>query len=288
MTAPLVPAEVDLRGYEFMPLYGERLFTSETWLTGAAEAKVAMLRLWWHAYAKEVPAASLPNNDALLAEYAGYGVAIKAWRKVKAQVMRGFIECSDGRLYHENLAVWAIEAWAKRDEAVARKENERERQRRHRQERSDLFAKLRDLGIVPAFDAKTETLRETLQNAIVTRTATLETPTRHGDVTVDATAKDRTAKGQRSDSEVENRDVERTPGITAPAGDSHGANGKSARSKTKTGQDWDNEVWVAETGRHYGKPRHPNETAKAYRDRIYGVVQTEMREAKAETARRAR
>lgn len=112
--APLVPADVDLRGYEFMPLYGDRLFKSETWIAASADAKVAALRLWWHAYAHEVPAASLPDNDRLLAEYAGYGMATRAWQKIKPQAMAGFVLCSDGRLYHENLAAWALEAWAKR------------------------------------------------------------------------------------------------------------------------------------------------------------------------------
>jgi hypothetical protein len=111
---PLVPAEVDLRGYDFMPLYGDRLFSSETWVAASADAKVAALRLWWHAYAREVPAASLPDNDVLLSEYAGYGIAIKTWQKVRPAAMRGWNRCSDGRLYHKELAKWALEAWDKR------------------------------------------------------------------------------------------------------------------------------------------------------------------------------
>jgi hypothetical protein len=112
--APLVPAEVDLRGFEFMPLYGDRLFKSETWIGATPEGKVAALRLWWQAYGHEFPAASLPDNDTLLAEYAGYGVAVKAWLKLKPQVMRGWVKCSDGRLYHPFVADLVKEAWERR------------------------------------------------------------------------------------------------------------------------------------------------------------------------------
>jgi uncharacterized phage protein (TIGR02220 family) len=111
MTEPLVPADVDLRGYEFIPLFGDRLFGSETWIGITADAKLAALQLWWRAYAKEVPASSLPNNDALLSNYAGYGTQTNAWRKVKPQAMRGFVLCTDERWYHPFVAELALEAW---------------------------------------------------------------------------------------------------------------------------------------------------------------------------------
>lgn len=111
LPAPLVEAEVDLRGMPYMPLFGDRLFGSATWIAASAEAKVAALRLWWRSFAHEVPAGSLPDDDTLLSDYAGYGVAVKAWRKVKAQAMRGWILCSDGRLYHRTVAEVAMEAW---------------------------------------------------------------------------------------------------------------------------------------------------------------------------------
>lgn len=116
LPAPLVPAEVDLRGYEFMPLYGDRLFNSATWIAANYEARCAMLRLWWHSYAKEVPAGSLPDNETFLASYAGYGEAVKAWSKVKAAAMRGWKLCADGRWYHPVTAEIALESWAGRQE----------------------------------------------------------------------------------------------------------------------------------------------------------------------------
>jgi hypothetical protein len=111
---PLVPPEVDLRGMEFMPLKGDILFKSTTWVKGNHEARCAALRLWWHSFAHEVPAASLPDDDTLLSDYAGYGEVLKAWLKIKPQAMRGWIKCSDGRWYHKTVAELALEAWTGR------------------------------------------------------------------------------------------------------------------------------------------------------------------------------
>lgn len=108
---PPVPEDVDLRGMEFMPLKGDVLFKSTTWLKGSHEARCAALRLWWHSFAHEVPASSLPDDDYLLAEYAGYGEVVKAWQKIKPQAMRGWILCDDGRWYHKVVAELALEAW---------------------------------------------------------------------------------------------------------------------------------------------------------------------------------
>lgn len=118
--APLVGVEVDLRGYEFMPLYGDRLLKSETWISGSAEARVAALRLWWHAFAHEVPAGSLPDDDRLLADYAGYGVAVKAFIRIKPSAMKNWVACADGRLYHPVVAEIVVGCWNKRLSASAR------------------------------------------------------------------------------------------------------------------------------------------------------------------------
>jgi hypothetical protein len=125
---PLVPPEVDLRGIDYMPLRGDLLFKSTTWLKSSPEARSVALRLWWHAFAHEVPAASLPDDDALLADH----VACKprVWRGMREQVLRGFIKCSDGRLYHPLVAELALGAWSARRKA-------RDRVRRHRAQRNE-------------------------------------------------------------------------------------------------------------------------------------------------------
>lgn len=118
---PLTPADCDLRGLEWMPLYGARLLTSETWLRATPEARCAALTLWWASW-HQVPAASLADDDLLLSQLAGYGVAgVKQWRRIRDQAMRGWIKCSDGRLYHPTVAALACEAWDRRVKERARK-----------------------------------------------------------------------------------------------------------------------------------------------------------------------
>jgi hypothetical protein len=110
---PFVPFDVDLNGYEFMPLYGERLRTSDH-NSGCSDAEFrASINLWWSAWL-QVPAASLPADDVNLTRLADLGRDLKAWRKVKAVAMRNFVLCSDGRYYHTFLAPLALKAWEER------------------------------------------------------------------------------------------------------------------------------------------------------------------------------
>lgn len=109
---PLVPAEVDLRDFAYMPLDVVRLMRSSAWrkIRRAPELGYWSVNLWassWH----EVPAASLPDDDDELADFAR--CEPKTWDKVKAKVLAGWVKCSDGRLYHPVVAEKALEAWAK-------------------------------------------------------------------------------------------------------------------------------------------------------------------------------
>ncbi|WP_395452872.1 hypothetical protein ACHMW5_02415 [Azospirillum melinis] len=134
---PMVPPEVDLGGYEWMPLYGDKLLNSETWVLASAEAKVAALTLWWQSYAHQRPAGSLPNNDRLLADAAGYGVAVAAWKAIKEEALRGWVLCSDGRLYHPVVAKLALQAWETRLADIAKKDAERARKKAKRNAEKD-------------------------------------------------------------------------------------------------------------------------------------------------------
>lgn len=160
---------------EFMPLYGDRMLGSETWIQCDFESKVAALRLWWRAYAHEVPASSLPNNDTLLAEYAGYGNGIRAWKKVKDQAMRGFVLCSDGRWYHEVVAKIALKSWEMRKESREANDNKSDRQRRWREKLKLLSAQLRDLGVDVPRGASVETLETLLASTVDVYKASRET-----------------------------------------------------------------------------------------------------------------
>jgi Protein of unknown function (DUF1376) len=127
MSEPLVPAEVDLRGMTFMPLFGDRLFKSAEWIEACPAARAAALQLLWHAYAHEVPAASLPDHERVLADHAG--LSLKSFRHLREQALRGWVKCSDGRLYHPVLAEIAIDSWNTRLAHRARSLKWREKQR---------------------------------------------------------------------------------------------------------------------------------------------------------------
>jgi hypothetical protein len=117
--APLVPENVDLRDFAYMPLDVLRLRDSDL----AAEATDAEFRaavmLWcasWH----QMPAGSLPDNDAVLTRLSGFGRDIEGWKSVRDGALRGWIKCDDGRLYHSVVAEKANEAWDHKQKQRAR------------------------------------------------------------------------------------------------------------------------------------------------------------------------
>jgi hypothetical protein len=127
MTEPLTPPDCDLRDFSFMPLDAGRLFGSEFHAIANDSEWRAGVCLWlksWH----QVPAASLPNDDTMLCRLAEYGRDIRTWRKVRDVALRGWVLCSDGRLYHETVAQKAVEAWERKQ--AFRKRTEKARQAR--------------------------------------------------------------------------------------------------------------------------------------------------------------
>lgn len=162
MTAPLVPVEVDLRGLSYMPLDVNRLRDSDLAIVASPEEFRAAVFLWCASW-NQVPAASLPDDDKILAAYAGYGRDLKGWKKVKAGALRGFVHCDDGRLYHPVVAEKALEAWDERLEYRDKRDNEAERLRRHREEHQQLRTELRSYGVTAAWNEKIEALRERVQ-----------------------------------------------------------------------------------------------------------------------------
>jgi len=117
---PLTPFDCDLRGLEYMPLLGGHLFGSEFNARATDSEWRAALTLWWAAWC-QVPAASLPDDDAALCRFADLGRDLKTWRKLRAGALHGWIKCADGRLYHPLLAKQALIAWDKRVKERERK-----------------------------------------------------------------------------------------------------------------------------------------------------------------------
>jgi hypothetical protein len=123
---PLVPADVDLRDFGFMPLDVVRLRDSDLAALASGDEFRAAVLLWcaaWH----QVPAASLPGDERLLARYSGAGAR---WGKVRAMALRGFVKCADGRLYHVVIAEKALESWD-------RKQAQRDRTRKATEARNE-------------------------------------------------------------------------------------------------------------------------------------------------------
>lgn len=107
---PLTPAEADLQDFPFMPLHVARLRDSDLAAEEEPETCWYAVLLWgaaWH----QLPAGSLPDNDTVLMRLVGLGRDLKTWKKHRAGALRGFVKCSDGRLYHPVVAEQVADAW---------------------------------------------------------------------------------------------------------------------------------------------------------------------------------
>jgi len=124
---PLTPVDCDLRAFPFMPLDVVRLRDSDISAIGSGDEFRCAVLLWcaaWH----QIPSGSLPNDDIVLAQFAGFGRVVKEWKKVRKGALRGWLKCSDGRLYHPVVAEKARAAWEGR--LAYRQQKEAERQRK--------------------------------------------------------------------------------------------------------------------------------------------------------------
>lgn len=122
-----------------MPLDVLRLRDSGLTSRATGDEFRAAVLLWcasWH----QMPAASLPNDDIDLANLCGYGRAPKEWAKLREGALRGWVLCSDGRLYHPTVAEKAREAW--RSKLAQRWKTECARLKKHCQRHGVLFAPL--------------------------------------------------------------------------------------------------------------------------------------------------
>lgn len=113
---PLVPAEVDLRDFAFMPLDVTRLFNSRFHAVATDSEWRAGVTLWCKSW-QQVPCGSLPDDDIELCRLAELGRDLKVWRKLRENALHGWIKCSDGRLYHPVVTEKAADAWTKKRKA---------------------------------------------------------------------------------------------------------------------------------------------------------------------------
>lgn len=151
---PLTPADCDLRGLPYMPLDVIRLLDSDMFAESTGEEFKAAVALWCKSWT-QIPAASLPNKDKVLAKLS----QSDNWKKVKDGAMRGWILCADDRWYHPVVAEKALAALPGREEFNNKKSSEAERKAREREDRKALFEILRGHGIVPDWNVSTKALR---------------------------------------------------------------------------------------------------------------------------------
>jgi uncharacterized protein YdaU (DUF1376 family) len=133
---PLTPPDCDLRDFLFMPIECARLRRSKAWLIARKEPALGfyMVNLWvaaWH----ELPAASLEDDDDVLADAAMCDP--RAWPKVRERVLRGWVKCSDGRLYHPVVAEKARASWERKQSQRQRTEAARQARTQRRHNNSD-------------------------------------------------------------------------------------------------------------------------------------------------------
>jgi hypothetical protein len=67
----------------------------------------------------------LPIDDRQLAALAGYGVAVRAWLKVRGGALHGWRKFSDGRLYHDEIAKKVLTALGEQIRFTWRRECDR-------------------------------------------------------------------------------------------------------------------------------------------------------------------
>ena len=87
--APLTPPGCDLIGLDYMPLFVRRLRKSKSWLMAKRQPELGfyMVNLWTAAWS-EVPAASLEDDDDVLADAAM--CSPDEWEHVREQVLQGW------------------------------------------------------------------------------------------------------------------------------------------------------------------------------------------------------
>jgi hypothetical protein len=99
----MTPAGCNLQDFPHTPILRSRLFGSSFHARTTDSEWRAGVTLWLKAW-EQVPAGSLPDDDIELCRLAELARDIKTWKKLKAGAMRGWVLCSDGRLYHPVVA----------------------------------------------------------------------------------------------------------------------------------------------------------------------------------------
>lgn len=99
----MTPAGCVLQDFPHTPMYRARLFGSSFHARATDSEWRAGVTLWMKSW-DQTPAGSLPDDDIELCRLAELARDMKLWKKLRAGAMRGWVLCSDGRLYHPVVA----------------------------------------------------------------------------------------------------------------------------------------------------------------------------------------
>lgn len=100
---PMTPPGCVLQDFPHTPIFRARLFGSSFHARATDAEWRAGVTLWLKSW-DQVPAGSLPDDDIELCRLAELARDLKTWKKLRDGSMRGWILCSDGRLYHPVVA----------------------------------------------------------------------------------------------------------------------------------------------------------------------------------------
>ena len=103
---PFVSPDTSIDGYESALMDWDRLKSSELWAISTGDEFKAAVSLWGSSY-RQSPPGSLPNNERILKKFSEAG---DNWPNVREVALHGFVECSDGRLYHKVIAEDVLKA----------------------------------------------------------------------------------------------------------------------------------------------------------------------------------
>lgn len=130
---PPYPPETKTKGWRFELDY-ERILQSDTWaLANAAGVTQWALALWFQAW-MQTPTGTLPVDESVIA--ARLGIPIDEFRRHKDVLLRGWVEHSDGRLYHAVLTERTLAMISKRDDDRERQRLWREKMKEKRGEQT--------------------------------------------------------------------------------------------------------------------------------------------------------
>lgn len=162
LPAPLTSPDCNLSDLPYMPFEVKNILSSDlALLTTGDEFKAAVLlrAASW----TRTPAASLPDEPRILAKLAG--VDFCDWDKVKDRALQGWKKCSDGLLYHPEVADRAMNALPDHQKFQEKRTSDAARKRRERDDRERLFGVATRLNLDVAFNAKTSDLRRIVAEA---------------------------------------------------------------------------------------------------------------------------